>query len=314
MAFHPDRVDAVVGAAPTGHLLQRLVDVDLLVVQGLRARTLARNPQPIGEAVDRDDLLGPEQVRALDRELSHGSAPPHGHDVAGLDAAHVSGHVAGREDVREEEHLLVVQLVWHPQRADVRERDPRVLGLPARVAAEQVRVPEDAARRIAPELLSHPCVRVRVLTEGVQLPLALRAVAARDWERHHHAVADREVLDVTAQLDDLAHELVAEHVAPLHRRYEAVVEVQVRAADRCARDPHDGVARVQDLRIGNLLHLDVLLAVPTVRLHRCTPASLRICSGSAGGCAARQSPGPSDSGISPVSINCLNRCRSSCTC
>ena len=173
MTFHPDRVDAVVGAAPTRHVLQRLVNVDLLVIQGLRTRTLARNAQSIGEAVDCDDLLGPEQVRALDRELSHRSAPPHSNDIAGLDAAHVSGHVARREDVREEEHLLVVQLVWHSQCADVRERDPRVLGLPARVAAEEVRVPEDAARRIAPELFSHPCVRVRVLTEGVQLPLAL---------------------------------------------------------------------------------------------------------------------------------------------
>jgi hypothetical protein len=40
-----------------------------------------------------------------------------------------------------------------------------------------------------------------------------------------------------ALLDDLAHELVAEDVAALHRRDEAVVEVQVRAADRRAGDP-----------------------------------------------------------------------------
>jgi hypothetical protein len=41
-----------------------------------------------------------------------------------------------------------------------------------------------------------------------------------------------EVLDAAAGLDDLAHELVAEDVALLHRRDVAVVEVQVRAADR----------------------------------------------------------------------------------
>ena len=40
------------------------------------------------------------------------------------------------------------------------------------------------------------------------------------------------LLTVAADLDDLAHELVAEDVAALHGRDEAVVEVQVGAADR----------------------------------------------------------------------------------
>src|SRR5688572_32496129 len=53
--------------------------------------------------------------------------------------------------------------------------------------------------------------------------------------------------------DDLAHELVAEDVALEHRRDEAVVEVQVGAADRGRGDTHDGVARVDDLGIRNFL-------------------------------------------------------------
>ena len=125
----------------------------------------------------------------------------------------LGGHVAGREDVRQEQHLLVRQVVGDLERPDVGERHARVLRLAAGVAAQHVRVAEDAARRIAPQLLGHPGVRVRVLAERVQLALAAAAVAAGDRERHDDAVADLEVLDAAADLDDLAHELVAEDVA-----------------------------------------------------------------------------------------------------
>ena len=89
-------------------------------------------------------------------------------------------------------------------------------------------------RRVAPQLLGHPRVGVGVLAQRVQLLLAEAAVAAGDGERHDDAVADLQVLDRRPDLDDLAHELVAEDVALLHRRDEAVVEVQIGAADRGA--------------------------------------------------------------------------------
>jgi hypothetical protein len=117
-----------------------------------------------------------------------------------------------------------------------------------------------------------PRVRVRVLAQRVHLGLARLARTARDRERHHDAVADLEVSHRRADVDDLAHELVAEDVAFLHRRYEAVVEVEIRAADRGRRDLHDRVARVEDLRIGYARDPYVLLAHPARREHGYTSA------------------------------------------
>src|SRR4051794_7514930 len=133
---------------------------------------------------------------------------------------------------------------------DVGERDAYVLGLPAGEAARQVRVAEDPRGRMAEHLLGEPCVRIRVLAQRVQLVLARVAVAARDRERHDDAVADLEVRDGLALFDDLAHELVTEDVAALHRRDVAVEKVEVRAADRGRGDADDRVAVVQDRRVG----------------------------------------------------------------
>ena len=65
--------------------------------------------QPLGKAVDRDDALGAEQVGALDRELADRAAAPDRDGVAGLDVAVLRRHVAGGEDVGQEQHLLVAQ-------------------------------------------------------------------------------------------------------------------------------------------------------------------------------------------------------------
>jgi hypothetical protein len=75
------------GAAPAGHLVERLAHVHLLVVQRLGARAVAGHREPRGEAVDRDDARGPEQVRARARELTDRPAPPDRDDVAWLDVA-----------------------------------------------------------------------------------------------------------------------------------------------------------------------------------------------------------------------------------
>ena len=157
----------------------------------------------------------------------------------------------------------------------------------------------------------------------------LPAVAAGDRERHDHAVADLQVLDLRADLDDLAHELVAEDVALLHRRDEAVVEVQVRAADRRRGDPDDRVARVQDLRVGHVARPARLLCrssscaliAPPVRFESARAISGRDAGTPRHGRAAaralaRRDPSrlPSERTTSPVSITCLKRRRSSCTC
>jgi hypothetical protein len=154
------------------------------------------------------------------------------------------------------------------QRPDVGKRHARVLCLASSVAAGHVGVAEESGRREAVDLLSHPRVRVRVVAEGPQLLLAEEAAAARDCEGDDHAIADLQLRVLFADLDDLAHELVAENVACLHRRDIAVEQMQIGPADRGRRDFDDGVARVEDLRIRDALHANVIGGMPDQRFHQ----------------------------------------------
>src|SRR3954451_8139958 len=316
-----DGVDDGVRPAPAGEHLELLDDVGVLreVDDVGRAGAVARHLEAVVVLVDRDDLLGAEQDRARDRELADRARAEDGDRLAAGDVAELGAHVAGREDVREEQDLLVLDVVLDLDRADVGERDARVLGLAAGVAAGEVRVAEDAARRVAEHLLGHPGVRIRVLADGVELVLTRPAVAARDRERHDDAVADGEVADALADLDDLAHELVPEDVAALHGRDVAVVEMQVRAADRRRGDADDRVAVVEDLGVGDVLDLHGVAARPDRGPHD-TPAfsSSDASSGWAGRCLSLRSASspsgvPSEREMTPVSTCCLKRRSSSLT-
>src|SRR5690606_4226668 len=82
------------------------------------------------------------------------------------------------------------------------------------------------------------------------------------------AVADFQSLVFRAHLYNLAHEFMAHDVAGFHARHEAVIEMQVGAADGAARHPDDRIPRMLDFRIGDLVAADVLLAVPAKCFHR----------------------------------------------
>src|SRR5437868_11699887 len=59
-------------------------------------------------------------------------------DVCSSDLIFPTGHVAGGEDVGEEQDFLIRQVVLHFHRANVCERNARVLGLAAGVSAREV--------------------------------------------------------------------------------------------------------------------------------------------------------------------------------
>src|SRR5687767_3683626 len=84
---------------------------------------------------------------------------------------------------------------------------------------------------------------------------------------------------------------MAEDVAALHRRDEAVEQMQIGAADGRERDFDDGVARVQDARIRDSRDAYVIGAVPADSFH---PRGW-----------------PEVVGTSPASTSCLKRRRSS---
>ena len=128
--------------------------------------------------------------------------------------------------------------------------------------------------------IGEPRVRVAVVAQRPQAALTEEAVAARDRKRHNHLVAHRQfVADALAHLDHFAHELVAQNVAALHRGNEAVVQVQVAAANGGRGDFDDRVTGVQDLGVGNLGHAHIVFAVPAKRFHAFLASSaFRSCS------------------------------------
>ncbi len=65
-----------------------------------------------------------------------------------------------------------------------------------------------------------------------------------------------------AELDHLAHELMAHNIAVLHPRNEAVVKVKVGAAYGAARNLHDGIPAVFDFGIGHRFVANVADAFP----------------------------------------------------
>ncbi len=137
MGLEAHRVHAGVGTASSRPLHQHVVHVGLLVIDGLRS-SVPGHLQALGNPIDRQHLLRTEQEGASDRKLPHRAAPPNGDRIARLNVAVFSGHVAGRENVREEQDLLIGQSVFDFDRADVGKRHSSIFRLSAGEAAGEV--------------------------------------------------------------------------------------------------------------------------------------------------------------------------------
>ena len=173
-----DRVDAGVRTAPIGQFLDPVVDVLLLEIERCGARRL-RQSETFRDGVDGDHPFGTQHEGALDRELADRAAAPDRDGVAALQVAEVGGHVAGRKNVRQKEHLLVAQSLRHLDRADVGIGHTEVFGLAAGVAAQHVRVAEQARGRVAPELLRHLVIGVGALAAREEAHSCRRSIRRR---------------------------------------------------------------------------------------------------------------------------------------
>jgi hypothetical protein len=92
--------------------------------------------------------------------------------------------------------------------------------------------------------------------------LAKPALSTTDRKRHHDAVSDLKIRDLSAKLDHFAHVFMTENIAAFHGRLIAVKQMQVGAANRTGCDPDDGVPRMLDLGIGNRVDPNVAFSVP----------------------------------------------------
>ena len=88
-------------------------------------------------------------------------------------------------------------------------------------------VAKQAGRRVAELRSRHRRVAVGALANGIIAELALAALAAIDVEGNDDPVALPKLVVSRARLDHLAHELVPEDVAALHRRHQAVHQMKV---------------------------------------------------------------------------------------
>jgi hypothetical protein len=185
--LHADRVDALFRTPAGGQVAQPLEHAFILEIDRDRAGRLG-HAEPLGQAIDRDHLFRAEQDRAADRELADRPRAPDRDRVGGLDVALHGALPAGRENVAQEQHLLVGQARGHFDVRRIRERHAQIFGLPARIAAGQVSVAEQARGGVAEHLVRQLLVAVGALAHRVILPPALVAFAAENGEGHDDAV------------------------------------------------------------------------------------------------------------------------------
>jgi hypothetical protein len=192
------------------------VGVGALVVDDVGAQLALGHLEPVVEAVDEDHPLGPQQLGRPGGHLADRSATPDRDHVARLHPAQVGAHPPGRGRVGGEQRRHVVQPVGDLEGDLVGEWQPHILGVAALEAAHGVGVAEDPGRVIAPHALGDGRVGVAVVAAGEQALLAVPAAAAGDDRADYHPIADPVAGDVRADLDDLAHELVPDHVSRPH--------------------------------------------------------------------------------------------------
>src|SRR5579875_2738791 len=191
MRVHAHSIDTYDRADTAGEVAKRPHHDDIIfaIVDRGRTAVFTGEAQALREAVDHDDVAGAQHVGTGCGEQSDRTGTPNGNSVALLNVAVLRAHVAGGEDVGQEEHLLIRQVVLELQAADIRVRNAGVLGLSAGVATVDVRVAEERRAGVTVHGLGDLCVRVGVVAKGPEVLLAEEAISAGDGERYNNAVA-----------------------------------------------------------------------------------------------------------------------------
>ena len=236
-----DRVDHAIGADIVGQCADRANRALTLEIHDLGALRL-RHVEPIVDGVDSEHAGSAHELGAGDGELSNRPAAEHGHDVALFDLGDVGPEIARREDVREQNGLIVADLVGKLHEVDVGEGHARLLRLEPleRSAVSGAAIEGGAGERT---------VRIRPVALRVIACAAIGAGATGDGRWDQHAVADPEIAHVGSHLLDDADALVPEHRPALHTEHRAAHHVQIRPANGAGRETHNRVGRLLELRL-----------------------------------------------------------------
>ena len=251
VGFRAHRINTDVRAQPVGRLFQEQHRVsDGLEVVGLAGGIVSHEVQAVIQLINHDDPPCPEEPGASGRHDAHRAGPEHHHRVAGLNAAHLGGLIAGRHDVGQHHRIVRVHAFRNDRRPDIGIGNADIFRLSSVVAARRMRIAENAADRRG--------LGVGFMAVPIQFLLAEDALAAGDIERHQDVIADLQFLHLRADLLHHAGDLVAERHPHPGIRHGPIVQMQIGPADTGARDPDDGILRMQDLRHGFMIDADPL--------------------------------------------------------
>lgn len=143
LGVDPDAVDGPVDTDAAGEALDRLDRVLLVEVDRLGA--LPRSPvEAVAVVVDDEDAAGALLDGAGRCQLADDARPEHRHRVTGADLGQAGTEPRGRQDVGEQDGVVVAHVVRQPHRPGVGEGDPSQLGLEPVDGTGRLRASEEA--------------------------------------------------------------------------------------------------------------------------------------------------------------------------
>src|SRR5690606_36994371 len=143
----------------------------------------------------------------------------------------------------------------------------QVLGLAASVPAKHMGVPEETRWRLPHDTPGQFGVGIRVVAQREQTLLAEETRAARDAERHHHAIAHFQFGNGGAEVHHFSHRFMTDDISFFHGRHEAVIKMQIRATNGRRGNSNNRVPRVLNLGIRDVFYAYIANAVPTEGFH-----------------------------------------------
>ncbi len=212
--------------------------------------------------VDGENPPRTHQLCRSDGELPDRPAAKHRNRVARFDFGIVGAKPAGRENVRNQNRLVVTDFIGQFHHADIGERDARLFRLQSVERPGVFRTAEEGGSGV-------PAIGIGAIALGVIDLTAIAAVAAGNCRHHHDAVAAFKIAQHWPDFLHHAHRFMAENGSGLHALESSAHHMKVGAADRRRTDADHGVRGIFDLRFPDILKTDVADPVEHHRFHDC---------------------------------------------
>jgi hypothetical protein len=87
------------GPRPPSQIVERLADIDFLVVENSGPVLHARHLEPLWNSINSNDVIHTEHVGTANCKLPDRSTASDGYSIAPLDVAVLGSHVAGGKDI-----------------------------------------------------------------------------------------------------------------------------------------------------------------------------------------------------------------------